>query len=242
MSKPLTDGAAAVFQEWAGSHDFAALARLRALLAKREEVRAGGLWGASQAMVLGILAAREDRPWLVVAASEAEADSLAADLETFGARPRRFPARAKSARAGTGGADVDAVRARLGAAQELAGPVERRPRLFVASVLALLQPLPTLAELERDFLRVSVGQVLHAEALLRKLVKAGYTRAAARRASRRGELARRHPRRVPLRQRPAAANRVVRRRDRIAAQLRPRGPALDRELSAHRRLSRGRPR
>src|SRR5688572_331682 len=178
MSQPGV-GANGAFEEWIGasaSRPFPPLSRLQTLLAERDEVRAGGLWGASQAFVLAALRAREERPWLVVASTEADADSIAADFRVLGVAHERFPSRAKSARGGAAAGDLDAARARLNAAQAQAGPVEQRPRIFVASMLALLQPLPTLAELERDFLHLAVGQMFDAEALLRRLVKVGYAR------------------------------------------------------------------
>ena len=152
-------------------------ARLQALANERDVVEVGGLWGSSQALVIASLMHRSARPAVVVASTEGEVESLATDLATFGADPLRFPARAGGRSAGRDlTADAEAVRARLQAAQLLAGPVASRPRLLTTSVLALLQPLPALRDLEQQFLRVTVGETLDADGLLRRLVRSGYVR------------------------------------------------------------------
>jgi len=106
-------------------------------------VAAGNLWGSSQALVLARLVQRAQGPWLVVLATDAEAELFADDLACCGVGSELFPARES---AGDGDdrslVDPDTVRRRLQVAQRLAGPPERRPRLVVGSLLALLQPLP----------------------------------------------------------------------------------------------------
>jgi len=146
---------------------------LDALLAERHAI-GGDLWGSSQALVLALLVKRAQGPWLVITSSESEAMSFVDDLASFGAESIWFPARESGEH--TGHADLDMVRRRLQVAQQLAGPPERRPRLIVASLFALLQPVPTAAEIARDFLKLGLHQALDVENLLERLVHSGYSR------------------------------------------------------------------
>ena len=150
--------------------------RVLELLHERERVEVGNLWGSSQALLLAHLATRpalRSAPLLVVASSEAEAEAFADDLALFGLDALRFPARAA---AGMRGAQAEAVRERLQVAQILAHPDGDRPRALVASLLALLQPIPSVKELEREFLHLRTGELLDAEGLLARLTRRGYTR------------------------------------------------------------------
>jgi transcription-repair coupling factor (superfamily II helicase) len=144
-------------------------------LQRSRSAAAGNLWGASQAMVLAALVPRAQGPWMVVTSSDAEAQSFVEDLAAFGANAVWFPAR-ESFSAGRAHADLDMVRRRLQVAQQIAGPPERRPRLIVASLLSLLQPVPSTNDLEKDWLTLQVKQELDPEPLLERLVLAGYTR------------------------------------------------------------------
>jgi hypothetical protein len=138
-------------------------------------IAAGNLWGSSQALLLAALARRTAKPLLVVTANESEADSFAADLAACGLAPLSFPAR-DAGSAGRGHVDPESLRLRLQAAQVLAGPPERRPRVVVAALLALMQPVPAPRELERKLLHLQVGAHLDVPALIQRLVDAGYTR------------------------------------------------------------------
>jgi transcription-repair coupling factor (superfamily II helicase) len=131
----------------------------------------GGLWGSSQGLALSLLTQRAQGPWLVVCSTEAEAEAFAEDLAAFGVEPVLFPARDGGATA-----DPESVRRRLQVAQLLSGPPERRPRLVVASLLAMLQPIPSAGDLEGDFLHLQTGQRLELDELLERLVATGYTR------------------------------------------------------------------
>ena len=150
-----------------------ALDRLARALDERRRAAAGNLWGSSQALVLAALGSRAQGPWLVVTASESEAASFADDLAAFGAEPEVLAARDA---AGGPRTDLEALRRRLQVAQRLAGPPQRRPRLLVASLLSLLQPVPSAPDLERDYVTISTRQELDREALLERLIAAGFTR------------------------------------------------------------------
>ncbi len=153
------------------------LERVAQALRRERRVLAGNLWGSSQALVLAWLAAREQGPWVVVLAGEAEAQGFADDLTALGAEATWLPAREGVGTAlRTGEADLGGLRARLQVAQKLAGPPEQRPRLLVASLVSLLQPIPSRDDIEREWLGLQVGGKLDPEALLERLVASGYQR------------------------------------------------------------------
>ncbi len=170
-------GAAAVVFDAATIAEAAGFERIADALETRREVLAGSLWGSSQALALAWLVTRAQGPWIVVVAGEAEALGFADDLAAFGADPVWLPAREGVGTAvRTGDADPGGLRARLQIAQRLAGPPETRPRLVVASLLSLLQPIPSRADIEREWLGLQIGQRLDPEALLERLVGSGYQR------------------------------------------------------------------
>ena len=152
-----------------------AFRRLVDVLARRRRVEAGSLWGSSQALVLAALTDRLPGPWLVVASTNAEAELFLDDLASFGVRGELFPAR-ETTSTGAVHADPESIRRRLQLTQAMAGPPEKRPRLVVASLLALLQPVPSAADLERDYLHLMVGQHLEPEELMERLIASGYGR------------------------------------------------------------------
>jgi transcription-repair coupling factor (superfamily II helicase) len=140
-------------------------------------VHAGGLWGSSAAYVLAALTRRAQGPWVVLASTEAEAEALLSDLAAFGAEALLLPDRETiGARRADAAADPESVRERLLVAQRITGPPERRPRLLVASLLSLLQPLPSPRDLAADFLQLARGSRLDVEDLLTRLVAAGFAR------------------------------------------------------------------
>ncbi|MEX1025761.1 MAG: DEAD/DEAH box helicase [Planctomycetota bacterium] len=149
----------------------------RALVGRLELDRAisvGGLWGSSQALLLAALIDRAQGPWLIVVSSDAEAELAQDDLAAFDVAATLLPARIE--RGGRAGVDLDSVRARLKVAQELTGPPERRPRVLIATIASLLDPIPSPEKLSGDYLHLSRGNKLDVEALLDRLVHAGYTR------------------------------------------------------------------
>ncbi len=155
---------------------FPELDRVAESLDARREAHGGGLWGSSQAFALAALASRVEGPWLVGASTDAEAQVFAEDLAAFGTAASWLPAREE----GSGlheTPDAETLRQRLSVAQQLAGPSEHRPRVVVASVLSLIQPVPSPTDLERDYLHLQIRSKLDPEGLLDRLVAAGYTRA-----------------------------------------------------------------
>jgi transcription-repair coupling factor (superfamily II helicase) len=154
----------------------ARVAELRRALGPGRRVAAGNLWGSSQALLLAALVSEDPGPWLVTCSNELEAEAFADDLVTLGLEPLMFAEREDGGPGARGNVDPESLRARLQAAQRLAGPPERRPRLVVASLLSLLQPVPAPDELERRLLHLQVGAFLDVEDFLGKLVEVGYTR------------------------------------------------------------------
>jgi transcription-repair coupling factor (superfamily II helicase) len=154
---------------------FPELDRLADLLESARRVSGGNLWGSSQALVLAALARRIPGPWLVVASTDAEGLSFAEDLVACGAQADWLPAREETSSA-SARPDAESLRQRLRVAQRLAGPEDRRPRIVVASVLSLIQPVPSPSEIGRDYLHLQVRQKLDPEDLLQRLVAAGYVR------------------------------------------------------------------
>lgn len=151
------------------------LATAWSTLSPGERLEVGGLWGSAQAIVVANLAAHTPgaAPLLVATSSEGEAEAFADDLASFGLKSLRVPARAGTGKRGAGG-DVEGVRARLQVAQSLARG--EGPAAIVASLLSLLQPVPSFKDLEKELLSLEVGQVLDSEALLARLVRKGYER------------------------------------------------------------------
>ena len=142
-------------------------------LAPGAQLEVGNLWGSAQGLIAAHLASGEATTLLIATSSEGEAEAFADDLVAFGLNAVRFPARASAGSRGASG-DADSVRARLQIAQSMARGAG--PRALVASLLSILQPVPSFKDLEKEFETFAVGEVLDAEALLSRLVRKGYER------------------------------------------------------------------
>ncbi|MCK6445101.1 MAG: transcription-repair coupling factor [Planctomycetes bacterium] len=150
-------------------------AKLLDELDRRRFVSAGGLWGSAQALVVAALHAERQGPWWLVVSTDVELESFAEDLEALGLRPARLVSRGGAGGRGDG-ADAEAVRARIQLAQRLAGKSSDRPRVVVASLAGMLEPLPNSEELTKHFVAFAKGQTLDVEDFLARAVDAGYTR------------------------------------------------------------------
>ena len=138
-------------------------------LKKDPSVSVGNLWGSAQALVLTALrghAPLAKEPVLVIASSDAEAESFALDLSAFGAQSLDLPSRDPS--------DPATIAGRLQWAREVSHT--SNASLLTASILSLLQPLPPLKSLEAEALHISLGQALDVQHLLKRLVTLGYER------------------------------------------------------------------
>lgn len=146
------------------------------LLGDRGHASIGNLWGSAQGLVLASIARREDVAGamrMVVVSTEAEAEAFADDLEAFGVRTLRFPARERGARGASD--DARSARARIQVVSEFTAG-QAHGATVVASILSLLQPIPSARDLERQFMRLETGETLDVERLLDRLVKVGYSR------------------------------------------------------------------
>ena len=152
-----------------------AFERIVSRLAAGKNCAAGGLWGSAQAFVLAGLVRRAQGPWVIVLSSDNEARAFADDLELCGAEPAWFPSRQTGGR-GAAHADPDLTRRRLVLAATLSGPNANRPRLIVASLIALLQSVPAAREIEAEMLPLASGETLDPDHLLQRLVKRGFER------------------------------------------------------------------
>ena len=153
-----------------------AFRELLRLLPERRKIDVGNLWGSSQSLVAAGLIANDQGPWLLLTSTKTEAELVIEDLVAFGIDAVHFPARESYASAGSVHADPEAIRRRLQVAQTFSGPPARRPRVIIASLLSMLQPVPSPKDLESGFLHLQVGQRLETEDLLERLIPTGYTR------------------------------------------------------------------
>lgn len=154
--------------------DTAAFGKLLKRFAVDRRMGVGGLWGASQSLLFAALTEHLQGPWLVVVSSFSEAEMMQDDLELLTIESTILPAR--SSGAARGAVDPENVRARLRVAQELTGPPERRPRVLIATIESLLDPIPSPESFSDDYLHLSTGNKLNTEDLLDRLVNTGYTR------------------------------------------------------------------
>ena len=107
-----------------------------------------------------------------------------------------------------------------------------RARILVAGVQALLQHTIAPADLPARRASSRLGARVHQDALLRELFDLGYVAGQRGRGSRRVRAARRHRRRLPAVDAAADPDRVLRRRDRLPARVRPDRPADGRARSS----------
>jgi transcription-repair coupling factor (superfamily II helicase) len=136
----------------------------------------GGLVGSSAALLLASLTPRTLR--LVVAAGPDEALLLRQDLAFFlggDGGVRFFPA-FDSIKPETRARETGRVADRTSAIESLAAPEHDRPRFLVAPLAALLQPVPSPAQVARSRVSIRVGGKLDVDALAARLTDAGFAR------------------------------------------------------------------
>ncbi len=154
---------------------FAALDHSQLLLdcRKHRNHRAvGGLWGASAALVMAMLHQQSKDSMLVITADDDESDSLAADLACF-MGSESAPSILLPCQHHDVDDQPDALdrAARLKALQHLA---EQKRFLLIASLQALLQPVPGKKQLQRNRLDLAVNQALDHDKLCQIAQRAGY--------------------------------------------------------------------
>ncbi|MGH7137205.1 MAG: transcription-repair coupling factor, partial [Pirellulales bacterium] len=129
------------------------------------------VWGSSCALVAATLARHAPGPLVIVCPHPADIDDICDDLALFTeARPERLPAWESLATEQSVADDVFGDRLRL--LKMLGG--EECPRVVVASIQGLLQPVPEKQTLARQTRRLAVGDTIDVEALSRWLVEQGF--------------------------------------------------------------------
>jgi transcription-repair coupling factor (superfamily II helicase) len=132
-----------------------------------------GAWGSAAPLAASALALHAPSTLLVALAHVGDVDDFADDLAAFsGIRPEVFPAWEKPPRESDAADEVFARR--LQVARKFQGTTP--PRLVVASMQALLQPLPTPNALARSSRPIHVGQTIAVEHLIAWLIGQGMTR------------------------------------------------------------------
>ena len=144
----------------------------------------GGLWGSAPALVAAGMAASVEGRWLVVCPGIEEADETAADIRSFFDGPVGvFPAWETAP--GPASAEPGHTEprlsprlfgARLNVLLDLAIPDRKPPRIIVAPVQAVLQPVPPPELLWGHLLEIRPGKPLPIDALAKALVEHEFAR------------------------------------------------------------------
>jgi transcription-repair coupling factor (superfamily II helicase) len=169
------------------------LADLRALTARlknddsfravADALRAGGAgtidgaWGSSKSLAAAALAESTDKTLVVVVPHPSDVEPFAADLGSMSdARPVVLPPLEDAGRADDSATLVarESYGRRLQVLKSLLGSAP--PRIVVASIAALLQPLPSVQKVVRNSRRIARGETLDLADLARWLVDQGWTR------------------------------------------------------------------
>jgi transcription-repair coupling factor (superfamily II helicase) len=150
-------------------------APLRAGLLRGESGTVDGAWGSAAALATAALAAEGPPCLLVVVPGHADVDPWAEDLASFlGTRPAVFPAWEAWPPQNDRGRLPPETAARLRVLQHLADPAP--PRVVVAPMVAVLQPVPPRADLLARGRRIAAGDALDVDELANWLVTNGYKR------------------------------------------------------------------
>ncbi|MGE0480446.1 MAG: transcription-repair coupling factor [Phycisphaerae bacterium] len=154
------------------------LAELASLLTERNRpVGVDGLWGSCAPVLVGLLAERLQRPFLLVTAHSDEADDCRDDLETaVGFAPDLLPQLETLTRDAREDDEAEGERLRL-CMELLAGTrAGAAPRIIVAPIHALMQPVASANAIAAASLPIEVGMPLDPDELCRWLDAHGFTR------------------------------------------------------------------
>jgi transcription-repair coupling factor (superfamily II helicase) len=147
---------------------------LRAALTSGHSGTIDGAWGSSAALAVAALAAEAPGTVLTVVPSAADVEPWAEDLASFsGARPAVFEAWETWPPPTHKGKLDPATSSRLRLLKEL---LANPPRLVVATIAALIQPVPERADLANRGRKLAVGEVVEPDELAAWLVASGYKR------------------------------------------------------------------
>lgn len=148
--------------------------RLRTLLATRQGLtHISGAWGSCAPLVTSYAIASKNRTTLYVTAHPEQADRIRDDLELFlGRGCEIFPAWESLPGEGAAAGEIEAERLRLCSLLAAGGSAT-----VVAPIQALMQPVPTPDEIQRNTLRLRAGgSGVTPDALLEWAVDRGFTR------------------------------------------------------------------
>lgn len=154
------------------------LAELASLLNERNgPVGVDGLWGSCAPVLVGLLAERLQRPFLLITAHSDEADDCRDDLETaVGYAPDLLPQLETLSPDAREDDEAEGERLRL-CMELLAGPRPGAPpRIIVAPIHALMQPVASADAIAASSFSITVGQRLDPDALCQWLDAHGFTR------------------------------------------------------------------
>ena len=149
-------------------------AGLRAALAAGQSGTIDGAWGSSAAAAVAALSVDASAPVLAVVPHLSDLGPWAEDLTSFtGTRPAVFPAHETWPPPTPRGRIADETTHRLRLLQQLlADP----PKLILAPIAALVQPVPPRADFANSGRRLKVGEAIDLDDLGRWLVAGGYKR------------------------------------------------------------------
>ncbi len=148
---------------------------LRAALASNRSGTIDGAWGSSAATAVVALTIDASVPTLVVVPSPADVGPWLEDLGSFlGHRPTLFPAHETWPPQSVRGQLSNETGTRLRVLQQLLA--NESPKLIVAPMAALIQPVPMRQELTQSGRRVKVGESLDIDEFLKWLQSNGYKR------------------------------------------------------------------
>ncbi len=140
---------------------------------------ANGLWGSAAPIAAGCVATALGRPLLYLTAHLEQADCARDDIETGLGRPvDLLPAWETLPGEGGGSNEIGAERGRLCEALRHADGSEagETPRIIVAPIQAIIQPVPTTAALDANALHLNVGRTREPDAIAKWLVERGFER------------------------------------------------------------------
>jgi transcription-repair coupling factor (superfamily II helicase) len=150
--------------------------RFPELLAALKNGRSGtidGAWGSAGPLAAAALGLHAERTLLIVLAHVGDVDDFRDDVATFaGINPEVFPSWDRHPREIGAGDEVFGRRLRVLRSLRSASP----PRIIVAPIAALLQPVPPTSVIESGARTIRVGDTIAVEELASWLVKRGMTR------------------------------------------------------------------
>ncbi len=152
------------------------------LVGEKTALSVSGMWGSSIAAVTAALDSELHRPVLVICGHVDEADDIADDMELFHGRRPKVLAPVELAGA-LGGVSEEQVANRLQLIADLAGDMRgaadraaKAPRLLVAPIQAIMQPVPSLKQLAQMQLSLRAKMAIEPEKLIVWLSEHGYGR------------------------------------------------------------------